>query len=133
MTILVILVSIGFAIVFSIYSNYKAGLALGLVIFVIFSSQLTRRTKYFITNILLIDNKKVEIKYFDRKNIKTLLGQIQEFEFKKQYTFSKNNSYYLGIYFNNELMIEQFDIGEWNEAKIDSVIKSINSIKESIV
>ena len=46
---------------------------------------------------------------------------------KKQIAFNRTRTAYLAIYQNNELKINQFEISDWTESKMDEVIEAFGN------
>ena len=57
----------------------------------------------------------------------TLSGLKKDFLIKKKIAFNRTRTAYLAIYYQTELKIKQFEVGEWNEKLFDKVIGEFNN------
>jgi hypothetical protein len=121
-----IVVSITIGLVVTVSSDIRWGLGLAVFFFTVQYFKSDRWDKTFIFKISF-DNENVLIEYFNRDTKNTLSGHMNEFTFKKQIAFNRTRTAYLAIYQNNELKINQFEISDWTESKMDEVIEAFGN------
>lgn len=97
------------------------GTCTGMVIFIILVLKSNGRDRYFIYSIS-IRSSEVELNYGDKDDQKTVKDNIEFFKFKKRSAFSKSRVMYLSVYYKDNLLLEQFEEGTWDESKFDEVI-----------
>jgi|GEM_PF-3286831 hypothetical protein len=107
-------------------SNWIYCLGLGAFVFLVQFYKAYRWNKYFIAY-LFFDAENVEIKYKDESKEMTLSGLKKDFLIKKKIAFNRTRIAYLAVYYQTELKIKQFEVGEWNEKLFDKVIGEFNN------
>ena len=107
------------------FSSGVSGAFFGCIVFIIQFFKSKRWDKYFIKSIALNENNLIEIIYQEESEEKELCGENRYFKFKKESAFNKTQTYYLAVYYKDELKIKQFEIGEWTTSKFDEIIEQI--------
>ena len=103
-------------------NDWRFGIGIGLIVFVIQNIKSNNANKFFINHISITENE-VSIEYFEKNEKSSVNGLKSEFEFRKKLRFNKTRTAYLVIYQNGQAKIEQYNLGEWTESKMDEVIK----------
>jgi len=119
------LVSVAIFILVTVVSDWKYGLVLGFVFWVVQYFKSYRWDKSFITSIEHKDGQ-VMIKYKNENQQKEISGNIEDFKIKKETAFNRTRTVYLAIYFKNAPLLKQFEIGDWNEKVFDKIISEIS-------
>ena len=119
-----VLIAFGLFAFVSVLSDWEYGLVIAIVFFAVQYSKSSRWDKYFITN-LTLKNEQVFIRYKEENQDREKAGDKEDFKFKKEIAFNRTKTTYLSVYYKNNLLIKQFEIGEWNEKEFDKVIASI--------
>jgi len=119
-----ILTSLGMFAFISILSDWKYGLVFGILDLTVQHFKSERWDKHFLTHLILKEDE-IFILYKEENQDKEIIGPKKHFRFKKKLAFNKTKTPYLAVYYKNELLIKQFEIGDWNEKEFDKVIALI--------
>ena len=119
-----ILIAFGIFSFIYLLSDFKYGLFIAIFFFAVQYFKTSRWERCFITEIKL-ENQELLFKYKEENQEKEILGQQSDFKLIKEIALNKTRTIYLAVYFKGSLILKQFEVGEWNEGKIDEVIKQI--------
>jgi len=123
--IVIVMISVLVFLIVSSSTSWKYGIVIGLFIFVIQFSKSRRWDRFFIKKIK-IENSDFHISYYDEKELKTTIGKCSDFKLKKETALNKTPTFYLAIYYKNNILLKQFEIGEWTNSKMDEIVKLFN-------
>lgn len=109
-----------FALV-SLGSDWKYGLAIAFVFWIVQHLKSSRWDKCFI---VCIEKKEgqVTVRYKEGNQQQEITGSVDDFRLKKEIAFNRSRTVYLAIYYKESLLIKQFEIGDWNEEVFDEII-----------
>lgn len=116
-----VLIAFGIFALVALLSDWKYGLIIAIVFFVVQYFKSSRWDKYFITDVI-VNNEQAIIRYKEENKEKETTGNKNDFKLKKEIAFNKTRTTYLAVYYKGDLLIKQFEIGEWNEEVFDKVI-----------
>ncbi len=116
-----VLITFGIFALVALFSDWKYGLIIAIFFFVVQYFKSSRWDKYFITDVI-VNNEQVIIRYKEEKNEKETTGYKNDFKLKKEIAFNRTRTAYLAVYYKEDLLIKQFEIGEWSENVFDEVI-----------
>jgi hypothetical protein len=120
-----LLISSGIFVFVSLVSDWKYGLVISFIFFIVQYLKSSRWDKYFIT-FIEVGNEQIKIRYKEEREEKEIVGKNNDFNFKKEIAFNRTKTPYLGIYYKGSILIKQFEVGEWNEKKFDEVILNVS-------
>jgi len=112
--------------IFIVFSSWEAALILASYTFITQYIRSLRFNKYFITYIEKNDEQ-LKIIYHKKGEEKEITGNILDFIVKKKRVFSRNRSTYLAVYYSGNLLLRQYETGDWKEKTFDDMIKKINT------
>jgi hypothetical protein len=118
------LTALGLFAFISILSDWKYGLVFAIFDLTVQRFKSMSSDKHFLTHLILKDDE-IYIEYKEENQNKEIIGPKKHFRFKKKLAFNKTKTPYLAVYYKNNLLIKQFEIGNWNEKEFDKVIASI--------
>lgn len=124
-TLVIVMISILVFLIVSSSASWEYGIIIGIFVFIIQSYKSRRWDRFFIKKIR-IENSDFHISYYDDKELKTTIGKCSDFKLKKETALNKTPTFYLAIYYKNNILLKQFEIGEWTNSKIDEIIKLFN-------
>ena len=119
------LISAGIFAIVTLVSDWKYGLTLAFVFWIVQYFKSSRWDKYFITRIEK-SAEHVTINYKEESHQKEISGSIDDFKIKKETAFNRTRTVYLAIYYKESMLLKQFEIGDWNEKVFDEIILSIS-------
>jgi hypothetical protein len=119
-----ILLSFAIFVIVAFNSDWKDGLFIALLILTVQYFKSIRWERYFIIQLNQKDDQ-IFILYKEQDQKKEISGHIKDFIFKKKIAFNRTKTPYLAVYYKNNLLIKQFEIGDWNEKEFDKVIDSM--------
>jgi len=110
------------------------GICIGIFSFSVQYYKAKRFDRFYINHIKL-NNDTFEIDYTDISTLKTISGSSTDFIIKKasQWTFSNVSLPCIRIYYNGDLIIQQFCIGEWDTKKLDQVLLFYNGKPDNLL
>jgi hypothetical protein len=114
-------ISIAIFILLTVTSNWYYGVIISGVFLIIQYFKSSRWDEYFILCINRAENN-LHLKYKKQDEIKVIDGNIRDFVFKKETALNRTRTIYLAIYYENNLIIKQFENENWNEILMDEVI-----------
>ncbi len=116
-----LLISVTFFVLFTLFSNWEYGLIVSLFSFIIQLLKAYNRNTYFIKYLCVYDEE-IILKYNKKTNNEYIRADRKYFMFKKKIAFNRTRTPYLAVYYKNDLLIKQFEIGDWNECEFDKII-----------
>jgi hypothetical protein len=112
-------------------NNIVGTILFGVLFFLLLTYRAYILDKFFITNITF-NIESIEIIYKNSSTQVSLGGSIHEFSFKKKIAFRWNRTPYLAVYHKNELMISQYENGDWREKHFDQIIAEFKNAKNAM-
>ncbi len=128
-----IIISVIVALFLGLFSRlWIYSIAVGCFIFCVYVIKAFRWNRFYIKEILI--NSEVLIKYLDKGTERVVQGDKNDFVFKKRMGISTAKIPSLFISKNSEnITIIQYEIGEWDENKMDELLSSLNTPDKMVV